>query len=254
MRWDNSMNSQSSVQFRRDGFVCLPGFLAADDVQGLREHLDLFIRDRVPEMPRQHVFFEDRSDPSSLKQLQELFRYDDFFHGLMFGSRFESVAEALLGGDVRGVNLQYFNKPPRIGRATPPHQDGFYFMLEPAEAVTMWLALDAADEENGCVRYLQGSHQQGMRPHGRTTTLGFSQGISDYSFHDRQLETACPANPGDLLVHHAMTIHRADANTSSDRSRRALGLIYYSATAVENPRREEQRQELARELEQDGLI
>ncbi|MEC8389905.1 MAG: phytanoyl-CoA dioxygenase family protein [Planctomycetota bacterium] len=35
-----------------------------------------------------------------------------------------------------------------------------------------------------------------------------------------------PAQPGDLLVHDAMTIHRADANRSTNRTRRALGFIY----------------------------
>jgi len=86
-------------------------------------------------------------------------------------------------------------------------------MIKPAEAVTMWLALDHVDEENGCVRYVHGSHEWGMRPHGRTQTI------------------ALPAAPGDLLVHHCMTIHRADGNQSATRSRRALGLIYYSADA-----------------------
>lgn len=50
-------------------------------------------------------------------------------------------------------------KPPRIGKGTPPHQDGYYFMLEPNEAVTMWMALEDVNEENGCVRYVKESHK-----------------------------------------------------------------------------------------------
>ena len=82
-----------------------------------------------------------------------------------------------------------------------------------------------------CVTY-PGSHKKGMRPHGKTGTLGFSQGITDFpNRHDEATEIAFPAEPGDLLAHHALTIHRAGGNLSPNRNRRALGLIYYSVNA-----------------------
>lgn len=122
-----------------------------------------------------------------------------------------------------------------IGKPTPPHQDGYYFMLNPSVAVTMWMALEPADEENGCVKYVKGSHQKSMRPHGRTKTLGFSQGIVDFGTDDDMAnEVAFPAKPGDLLVHHSLTIHRAGGNTSKTRSRKALGLIYFGESAKED--------------------
>lgn len=174
------------------------------------------------------VFYDELGDRSSLKQIQHLGDHDPWFHELLTNSRFREVAEALLGGPVVPKNLQYFNKPPRTSKPTPPHQDGYYFMIDPCSAVTMWLALDPVDEENGCVRYVRSSHRDVMREHVRTQTLGFSQGIADYPTElDTEAEVAIPSRPGDLLVHHAMTIHRADENRATDRSRRSLGFIYY---------------------------
>tara|TARA_R110002049_G_scaffold93815_12_gene231611 strand:+ start:1168 stop:1539 length:372 start_codon:yes stop_codon:yes gene_type:complete len=98
---------------------------------------------------------------------------------MMFGSRFQKLAAILLEDNVVGKNTQYFNKPPKI-RKPPPHQDGYYFMLSPNEAVTMWMALEPVNQENSCVKYVKGSHKYGLRSHGRTGTLGFSQGITDY--------------------------------------------------------------------------
>ena len=120
----------------------------------------------------------------------------------------------------------------------------------------MWLALDEVDEENGCVRYVLGSKERGMRPHGRTQTLGFSQGITDYGLpEDQANEVALPAQPGDLLVHHAMTIHRADGNHSKTRHRRALGFIYYSEQAQEDESAHAAYQKkLSEELAQSGKI
>lgn len=120
----------------------------------------------------------------------------------------------------------------------------------------MWLAMDDVDEENGCVRYVRGSHRLGMRSHGRSGTLGFSQYITDYPCpNDLRHEVAFPAKPGDLLVHHAITIHRADGNRSATRSRRALGFIYYSEQAVEDAQAAQRyQQQLAKELASAGKI
>ena len=96
----------------------------------------------------------------------------------------------------------------------------------------------------------------GCVPHGRTQTLGFSQSISNFGqASDAHDEVACLARPGDLLVHHALTIHRADENTSATRTRRALGFIYYGESAREDLAAHEAYQaELAAEMEVAGKI
>jgi len=219
------------IDFERDGFVAQPSFYGVDELLAIEDALGRFIIERISGLPAEHVFYEDKSNLSTLKQIQQLHKYERFFEELM-NDKPKQLAEELLGEAVVGKNLQYFNKPPGTGQATPAHQDGYYFMLEPCRAVTMWMALDPVDEENGCVRYLAGSHVHGMQSHERTRTLGFSQGISDYNSESD--EVICPAQPGDLLAHHALTIHRADANTSTIRSRRALGLIFYGESAKED--------------------
>lgn len=240
--------------FDRDGYIALPGFLDAHEVEELRGEIRRYIREVAPRLPREEVFYEVKDQPETIKQLQRMFQYDGYFKDFFFAGRFVNLAEGLLGDAVTGKNLQWFNKPPGIGRPTPAHQDGYYFMLEPNEAVTMWLALDEVDEANGCVRYVPGSHREGMRPHGRTGTLGFSQGITDYGAEDRRRERAMVARPGDLLVHHCLMIHRADANTSI-RTRQALGFIYYAARAREDAARQrEYQRELAAELAAAGKI
>ncbi|RYZ63106.1 MAG: phytanoyl-CoA dioxygenase family protein [Chitinophagaceae bacterium] len=219
--------------YDRDGYVFIKSFLREEEVEQINRELKSFISKEVKSMPAAFVFYEDNSDPATLKQLQDIHRYNSFFERILKGSEFEKIAELLLEDKVIGKNLEYFNKPPQIGKPTPPHQDGYYFMLNPPQAITMWMALEDADEENGCVRYIPGSHKKGMRLHGRTKTLGFSQGITDYGKQDFAAEIPFPAQAGDLLIHHAMTVHRADGN-KSNRSRRALGFIYFGESARED--------------------
>lgn len=224
------MPSELTARFRERGYVALEGFLNSGEVDELRGEIARYVAAVAPSAPSSDVFFEVKGDSATLKQLVRMHEHDPWFAALLTAGRFPALAAELLGAPAVPKNLQYFNKPPGVSTPTPPHQDGFYFMLTPNEALTMWLALDDVDESNGCVRYVAGSHLGGVRPHGKTGVLGFSQGILDYSEGDREREAAIAARPGDLLVHHSLTIHRAEAN-ASDRPRRALGLIYYSVDA-----------------------
>jgi phytanoyl-CoA hydroxylase len=249
-------NAELLKAFKTDGYVALPQFVGGQELTELLAHVDRFIRNIVPRLPPEQVFYEDKNDEATLKQIQHMDDHDPWFHELFTGSRFREIAERLLDGPVVPKNMQFFNKPPGVGQPTPPHQDGYYFMLDPCEAVTMWFALEDVDEENGCVRYVRGSHRRGMREHARTKTLGFSQGIADYpTDQDREAEIAFPARRGDLLVHDAMTIHRADGNRSATRTRRALGFIYYSERAREDAEAHAAYQRrLAEEMAAQGKI
>ena len=231
----NPINIDYKKQFDENGYVFRSGFQSPTAVENINANLERLIEEVVPKLPPEYVFYEDKSDPSSLKQIQKIQEHDGFFRDLMTVGPFRELAESLLGSEVTCQNMQYFNKPPGIGKPTPAHQDGFYFKLTPCEAITMWMALEPVDGENGCVRYVPGSHTLGMRPHGSTGTLGFSQGITDFpNQFDSVNEIEFPAEPGDLLAHHALTIHRADGNSSLTRSRRALGFIYYGSKAKQD--------------------
>jgi phytanoyl-CoA hydroxylase len=243
-----SINFKSlKTSFDQDGYVFIPGFLTKEEVDLTNKKLETYIKEALPKMSPKHVFYEDINDPSTLKQMQNLFAYDPYFLDLLKGSKFEKIAEVLLEDKVIGKEVEFFNKPPRIGKPTPPHQDNYYFNLKPPKAVTMWMALENVDMENGCLHYVRGSHLKGLRPHGRTKTLGFSQGITDFGEEDVANEIAFPAKPGDLLIHHSLTIHRADGNNSDLRSRRALGFIYFAKSAkVDEKSMESYKEQLKR--------
>ena len=103
------------------------------------------------------------------------------------------------------------------------------------------VAVDPADEENGCMHYSVGSHLRGngggvrgSRPHPEGVP-GFGQALQagDYRPEDQQAERAMVASPGDLIIHHPLTVHRAGANKThgaNARQRRAVGCSYFGAS------------------------
>jgi phytanoyl-CoA hydroxylase len=252
----NLTNSQKiQAAFRQDGYAFLPGFMSSKEMDVMTENMEHFIKEEVPKLPPEHAFFEDKSNPDTLKQLFNLHTYDPYFEQILLDSKFEQLAEMVLEEKVNPKNLEYFNKPPKIGKPTPPHQDNYYFMLNPPAAITMWLALEDVDAENGCVRYVKGSHLQGMRPHGKSQIFGFSQAITDYGTQeDLAHEIAFPAKRGDLLIHHSMTIHRADGNTSETRSRKAFGFVYWGESAQEDlTTKEAYRSQISNEIKANAI-
>ena len=217
--------SRHKQDFDRDGYVVVRKFLDAGDFRNLTQNLDRYIRDVVPGLPHEAAFYHDRSRPETLKQMQHMAANEPYFEAYRKHPRWRALAEALLGESVDVHDPEWFNKPPGTDHPTPAHQDNYYFCLKPANVVTIWLAIDPVGEENGCLRYVPGSHLRGIRPHSSSRVLGFSQGISDYGDDDRASEVKILLDPGDTVVHHGNTIHRAEANRTSDRNRRAFAMV-----------------------------
>ena len=176
--------------FERDGMVVVPGFLDPAALAELQSELERYIREVVPTLPEANAFYVDRSRPETLKQMQHM-GGDPFFREYGRQPKWLTLARALAGEDVRAEPPEWFNKPPGTQSPTPPHQDNYYFNLKPPNVLTIWMALDGVDEENGCLRYVAGSHRRGIRPHGRSNVLGFSQVITDYGPEDEAREVSC---------------------------------------------------------------
>lgn len=219
------MHDTLKSDFDRNGFVVVRNFLTGAEFADLNRELDRYIRDVVPSLPDTAAFYQDRSRPETLKQLQHM-AGDPFFAAYRDQPLWKELAELLVGEECAVQEPEWFNKPPGTEHPTPPHQDNYYFCLRPPNVVTLWLALDPADDENGCLRYVAGSHRRGIRTHNATSVLGFSQGISDYGPADQAAEVAVHLAPGDLLAHHGETIHRAEPNRSPTRIRRAFAMVY----------------------------
>jgi phytanoyl-CoA hydroxylase len=217
--------SQYKPTFDRDGFVIVRQLLGGPGFVELVDNIRRYIHDVVPRLPDSHAFYDDRSRPDTLKQMQNM-GGDGFFRKYMGHAAWKALAETLVGEEAHAQEPEWFNKPPGTVHPTPPHQDNYYFNLKPANVVTLWMALDRVDDENGCLRYVSGSHREGFRAHDASNVLGFSQGITDYGRTDEAREVKIHLEPGDVVAHHAMTIHRAEPNRSATRQRRAFAMVF----------------------------
>ena len=95
-----------------------------------------------------------------------LLRYDLSFLNYARDPNILNMVEQVIGSDVILWNSSFFAKPAENGKKTPWHQDGEYWPLRPLATCTVWLAIDDATVENGCLKFMPGSHKnRNLRPH-----------------------------------------------------------------------------------------
>ena len=143
-----------------------------------------------------------------------------------------SMVSQVIGPDVILWNASFFAKPALDGKKTPWHQDGQYWPMRPLETCTVWIAVDPATSENGCMRFLPGSHKdQKLRQHR-------SHGNPDFTIRQELLESEYDdsnafdvvLDEGQVSMHDVYLLHGSEANYSKF-PRRALTLRYMPATS-----------------------
>ncbi|MGB1008441.1 MAG: phytanoyl-CoA dioxygenase family protein [Thiolinea sp.] len=145
------------------------------------------------------------------------------------------MVEQLIGGDFVLWGMTIFGKPARTGKATPWHQDGDYYPIEPLETLTVWISLDGSTPEQGCMRFIPGSHREHRIyshhfEHRDDYTL--AQVIDDDQV-DLNTARDIVLERGQISLHDVYLVHGSEANLS-DRRRMGLVLRIMPATSFYN--------------------
>lgn len=150
-------------------------------------------------------------------------------HDILTNERIVTCVSDLLGENVIGWGSHFFCKMPQDGKSVAWHQDASYWPLSPSKAVTVWLAIDDADQDNACMKFVAGSHHHGhmtFRPSDSTEHNVLNQTIENpEQFGDTVFN---PIKAGSMSIHSDLLLHGSEANLS-DRRRCALTLRYCSA-------------------------
>jgi ectoine hydroxylase-related dioxygenase (phytanoyl-CoA dioxygenase family) len=119
--------------------------------------------------------------------------------------------------------IQY--KPATTGGVNMWHQDApLWPIIAPMTEVTAWVALDDADESNGCMSMIPGSHLWGNHTDFLRDLPSYEAMPDEFEGHALDV-VRCPVKKGEVHFHHALTWHGSHANTSG-RPRRAIALHY----------------------------
>jgi len=239
---DESELEALRAAFERDGFVNAGPILGAEELPELNSEIEsrllaTFMSD--PPIPGRALFGKDMGRTQDHHyHLLEIWRYHEPFRRLMSHPRLMRVASTLMGSPMVQLwadTVQY--KPAKVGAPFAMHQDAPYHLyIEPRERViAAWVALDDADEGNGCMWMVPGSHRWGLagkylaelaRAESTEELSGLSipRAATDQMRREWRGVAACPVRAGEVHFHHSMTWHGSPHNQSS-RARRGYTIF-----------------------------
>jgi hypothetical protein len=181
-------------------------------------------------------------------RIHMLHRKHELHERYLLQPRILDVLEALIGPDVLALQTMLFLKPPgREGQGF--HQDSYYITTYPDTLIGAWIAIDRADEENGCLWVIPGSQHEPIYPDAMKLGQNHTDGaikdltvISGASANDEAENGLAPvaakypgkeisvvADPGDVVFFHGHLLHRSFTNSSRTRYRRAFVSHYCNA-------------------------
>ncbi len=143
------MNCHLST-YDRDGYVVVPGVLDPAGVDACLTHLQRLLTGR----------------PAGSSIVAVVPGSDPFLDGLAADARLYGLASALIGPEATCFGCTYMLKDPVDGRRALWHQDGHPWQegLGITTAVTLWIALDDVDTDNGALQVIPGSHWLPAQP------------------------------------------------------------------------------------------
>ena len=130
------------------------------------------------------------------------------------------AVEGILGPDVMVYAVEFFIKEPNTTHIVSMHQDLTYWGLGATGGlVTAWLALSPATSQSGCMDFVAGSHKNEILPHNDTFDENnlLSRGQEIEVEVKEEDKTPIELAPGQMSLHHGLTIHGSGPNASDDR-------------------------------------
>ena len=219
-----TLTPQLVDDFRRDGFVVVPGLLSADELRRYGSAVDDAVTRRSRADTRSLV--QKSRYEQSFIQCQNLWEDSPGVRPLTFHPLVAETAARLLGVDaVRLWHDQALYKEPG-GRETDPHQDQPYWPIVETNTVTAWIPFDGSTVASGAMGYLPGSHRLGLREF-----VNIFTGSDDDPLARHELAGIQPAwvevPAGAVAYHHGLTFHLARPNTTAT-VRRVHTVIYFA--------------------------
>lgn len=147
------------------------------------------------------------------------------------------VVEQVIGPNIGLWSSHFISKEPRTGKNTPWHEDSAYWkgrFDKFDNIVTIWLAIDMATKENGCMGVLPGSHNNGFSEY--QEIVNNDHKIFNVEIKDKVDESNIvwfELNKGNYSLHDSRIIHGANANTS-DMRRTGYTMRYFSTDLILN--------------------
>ncbi len=239
---DRLLTAEQIAFFHEHGYLSIESIMPAGEIEQVRAIYDrLFNEDREK---TEGDFYDingakEKGRREAIAQILQPSKYAPALLETQLVANIKAMMKQLLGDGAKMIGDHAINKPPHNAAPTPWHQDEAYW--DPAKeysGLSVWVPLQPATKENGCMYFVPGSHKLEIIPHRPigdnplTPGLEVEPGAFDFSG-----AVACELPPGGATFHCERTLHYTPANQSSDFRRAYIAVAAASEKPRATPRR-----------------
>lgn len=149
------------------------------------------------------------------------------------------LVEPVVGPNIGLWSSHFISKEPKVGRATPWHEDSAYWdgrVSTMAGICTVWLAVDRATPENGSMAVIPGTHNNGFSQYTQVEDAAKNIFPTEIAEIDESKAIYFELEPNECSLHEGRLVHGAKANTSEFR-RAGYTMRYFPTTSKVFPER-----------------
>lgn len=222
-----SLSDKQIQSFHRDGFLTIDGITSQKDIEQLIISYDRIFNQQEGRSEGDQFDLggvDGENENAVLPQILDPAKYAPDMNDSLLLKNTKLIAKQLLG---EKANCEFFHaiyKPPYNGAETPWHQDAAYWDNQYIHnEISIWVPLQEATEENGCMQFIPGSHKHDVHKHRSIN--------NDPRIHGLELDPGeskfvnkpviCPLSLGGATIHDGYTLHYTGPN-QTNTGRRAL--------------------------------
>jgi ectoine hydroxylase-related dioxygenase (phytanoyl-CoA dioxygenase family) len=201
---NDGLTANQLKEYNEKGYLAPIDILSSEEVKKIRVEIESIEKkwpDQINGLNRNNIHY-----------------YSPIFDQIVHNSKIVDVVENFIGHNILSARTVLFLKEPENKGFISWHQDGIYQGWKPYNSITAWLAITDVNEENGCMKMWPGSHKDNFKKHKDTfdedNLLTRGQTIENVPAKDI---IPIILKPGQLSIHHPMTVHGSGPNLSKSR-------------------------------------
>ncbi len=236
------LSEMQIARFHEEGFLAIDRITTPDDVAALRVSYDRIFAERAGRDEGNQFDLagtDEEGKEAKLPQILQPAKYAPEMLDSQLYRNASAIGKQLLGDGCTCGFAHAIFKPPHSDVPTPWHQDAAYWPPDKLYAsISVWVPLQEATLENGCMHFVPGSHRMDVVAH---RSINNDPRVHGLELHPEQMHhvtraVACPLPPGGATFHGGYMLHYAPGNRS-DIPRRALILnLAVPTTTRDQPR------------------